>query len=100
MSKLINAPSSRARRRSGRSLVLRWAIASAGAAGLICEYRAEILPDRLTTGKTPAFATNTFAQNVAGEADFWGPPLAQLRDDVTRISSGNKLASHFGNIPP
>src|SRR5881227_425796 len=103
MSKLINAPSSRARRRSGRSLVARWAIASAGASGLNCEYRAEILTDRYNREKlrvfpeqirvtrcifiSLVFAHNSFAQNIHGEADFFCPPLAQCRYDFMRISS-------------
>jgi hypothetical protein len=28
------------------------------------------------------------------------PPLAQRRYDFMRISSGNKLAGRFGNVPP
>ena len=55
MSKLTKAPSSRARRRIGRSFDARCAMASAGAAGLICEYSAEILTERFTTGKSSEF---------------------------------------------
>ena len=62
MSKLINAPNSLARRKIGRSFGVRCAMASAGSAGFICEYKAEILTDRLTTGNSSEIPPNGSVQ--------------------------------------
>ncbi len=45
------------------------------------------------------FAHDRFAQQIDGESDPFLPPLAQHFHDVIRISPGDELARHAGNVP-
>ena len=45
------------------------------------------------------FAHDRFAEEIDGESDPLFPPLAQHFHDVHRISPGDELPCHAGNIP-
>src|SRR4030095_4497025 len=45
------------------------------------------------------FADNSFSQKIDSKANFLGTTLAQCPHYIVRISSGDELACHFGNVP-
>ncbi len=45
------------------------------------------------------FAHDRFAQQIDGESDPFLPPLAQHFHDVIRISPGDELPRHAGDVP-
>ena len=45
------------------------------------------------------FAHDRFAEEIDGEADSFLAPFAQRLHDVLRISSGDELPRHAGNVP-
>src|SRR4029450_1662533 len=46
------------------------------------------------------FANHSFSQKVDREANFLSAALSQYLQDIVRISSGDELTRHFGDVPP
>src|SRR5438046_7235001 len=55
------------------------------------------IPRRIFSGL--GFADDSFSQKIDRKSNFLGPALAHRPHHVIRISFGDELARHFGNVP-